>query len=98
MMAAIEAGLNSNGFVVKPMDDINSCLDRKSSDNTTVDGLEVGTSSHDLMVAPMEINRIFSAGFNSNGHAVAQMELIVSSPDGFNSDDFTMVLGRVFSW
>ena len=71
MVAGIEAGINSNGFVAKLMEDNNSCLDGKSFNSTAVNGLEVGTNSDGLVVASMEINCIFSTGFNSGGHAVA---------------------------
>ena len=94
MVVGIEAGINSNCFTAKPMEDNNSCLDGKSFNSTAMDGLEVRTSSNGLVVASMEINCIFSAGFNSGGHKVAQMELNGSSSDGFNSVDFMMVLGN----
>ena len=94
MVVGIEARINSNGFAAKRMEDNNSCLDGKSFNGTAGDGLEVGTSSDGLVVASMEINCIFSAGFNSGGHEVAQMELNGSYSDGFNSVDFTMVPGK----
>ena len=93
-VAGIEARFNLNGLTMRPMVGISSCLDRINSDSIAVDGLEFGTSSDGLKVAPMEINSFFSTGFNSNGHEVAQMDLYGTSPDGFNFDDFTMVLGK----
>ena len=69
MVAGIEVGINSNGFVAKLMEDNNSCLDGKSFNSTAVNGLEVGTNSDGLVVASMEINCIFSTGFNFGGHA-----------------------------
>ncbi|KAL0010662.1 hypothetical protein SO802_005770 [Lithocarpus litseifolius] len=87
-VAGIEAGFTSDGLKVRPKVGINCCLDRISSDSTAVDGLEFGTNSDSLEVVLLEINSYFSAGFNSTGHEVAQMDLYGTSPGGFNSDDF----------
>ncbi|KAK9987356.1 hypothetical protein SO802_032307 [Lithocarpus litseifolius] len=95
MMDGIKVGFNSDGLKVRLMVGINYCLDRISSDSTAVDGLEFGTSSDGLEVAPLEINSSFSARFNSIGHKVAQMDLYGTSPGGFHSIDFTMVLGKI---
>ena len=65
MVAGIEVGINSNGFVAKLMEDNNSCLDGKSFNSTAVNGLEVGTNSDGLVVASMEINCISLLGLTS---------------------------------
>ena len=93
-MAEIGVRINFNYLVTKLMKYNSSCLDGKSSDNLVVERLEVGTSSDGPVVAPMEINRIFIAGFNSVGLTVAQMVLNGSSSDGFSSDDSMMVPGK----
>ena len=93
-MAEIGVRINFNYLVTKLMKYNSSCLDGKSSDNLAVEGLEVGTSSDGPVVAPMEINRISIAGFNSVGLTVAQMVLNGSSSDGFSSDDSMMVPGK----
>ena len=93
-MAEIGVRINFNCLATKLMKYNSSCLDGKSSDNLAVEGLEVGTSSDGPVVAPMEINRISIAGFNSVGLTVAQMVLNGSSSDGFSSDDSMMVPGK----
>ena len=57
-----------------------------------VDVLEVRTSSDDPAAALMEC---ISAGFNSDGPAVAQMELNGNSSNGSSSDEFALVLSEL---
>ncbi|KAF3949155.1 hypothetical protein CMV_024941 [Castanea mollissima] len=54
-VAGIEARFYSGGLKVRPMVGFNGCHDMISSVSTAVDGLEFGTSSKGLVVAPMEI-------------------------------------------
>ena len=63
MVAGIEAGINSNGFVAKLMEDNNCCLDGKCFNSTAVNGLEVGTNSDGLVVASYGGRGFLRSGF-----------------------------------
>ena len=93
-VAGIGAGYNSDGLTARPSVGFINGLERKSSDSTAVDGLELGTIYDGRVVALMVVDSFFSAGFLSNSHEVAQMGAIGCSTDGFNSVDFTQGLGR----
>ena len=94
MVAGIGAGYNSVGLTARSTVGFINGLERKSSDSTAVDGLELGTNYDGCVVAPMVVNSFFSAGFLSYSHEVTQMGANGCSTDGFNSIDFTQGLGK----
>ena len=88
-VAGMGAGYYSDDLTVRPMMGFNNCIERKIFDSTAVVGLKLGTISDGLVAAPMMSNHFFSSGFYSNNHELVQMGTYGSSPDGFNSNDFT---------
>ena len=62
------AGYYSDDLTARPMVGFNNCIERKSSDSTTVVRPKLGTISDGLMAAPMMSNHFFSSRFYSNSH------------------------------
>ena len=58
-------------FSVSPRSSVNLPVTGLDPDNPAMDGLEAGTCSNGLAAAPMEFKGFLSAGFNSDGPAVA---------------------------
>ena len=84
----VQAELGGKSFSVRLRSSDNLTVIGIDPDSPTVDGLEVGTSSDGLVAAPMEFKSNFSAGFNSDRLAVAQMESFSVPPR--SSDSLTV--------
>ena len=81
----VKAKMGGKSFSMPPRSSHSFTVSGLDPDNLAVDGLVVGTSTDGPATSPLEFENNFSAGFNSNGPAVAQMESFSMPPRSFVS-------------